>query len=94
MDDNTLKLAHQAGIVPGRPATAAQLADLVALVRADEREACAKVCVADLIESPTKFEVAAINKCAANIRARNHQPPTAVADRLARHGIPMPGDEK
>ena len=35
-----------------------------------EREACAKVCVADLIESPTKFEVAAINKCAAAIRAR------------------------
>ena len=38
---------------------------------AAEREACAKACVADLIESPTKFEVAAINKCAAAIRARS-----------------------
>lgn len=80
--DNTLTLAHQASIVPGRPVTAAQLAELADLVRADEREACAK-----------RLEAIGCDHCAANIRARNHQPPATVADRLARHGIPMPGDD-
>ena len=37
----------------------------------DEREACAKVCIAsDLIDFPTRVEDAAINKCAEAIRAR------------------------
>lgn len=40
----------------------------------EEREACAKVCVAEnLIDYPTKFEVAAINKCASAIRARGRE---------------------
>ena len=49
-----------------------------------EREACARVCEGRLQEG-LNFE-----GCAAAIRARGH---AQVADRLARHGIPMPGDD-
>ena len=50
----------------------------------DEREACARVCEGRLQEG-LNFE-----GCAAAIRARGH---AQVADRLARHGIPFPGDD-
>jgi len=44
-----------------------------ALVRADEREECAKVCDANkLIDAATNFEIVTANKCAAAIRARGN----------------------
>ena len=75
MSEDIIRMAEEAGLplawVSAKGVIQwAQLERFAALVAADEREACAKVCVADLIESPTKFEVAAINKCAAAIRAR------------------------
>ena len=85
--DEIVRIAREAGCLgPGlggdpdglwEPSGHENVTDLMfrfaALVAAAEREACAKVCVADLIESPTKFEVAAINKCAAAIRARSKE---------------------
>ena len=59
---------------------------------AAEREACAKVC--EGMEEPNlqlRYEYRrAVLNCADAIRARGH---AQVADRLARHGIPMPGDD-
>ena len=54
------------------------LGPLVALIRADEREACV---VAGGAAADAGLDVAAA------IRARAQQPDAAIADRLARHGI-------
>ena len=91
MDDDIVRMAHQAGIVPGRPVTAAQLAELATLVRADEREACAKVCENIYTGEEACGDWPTPEMCAEAIRARGHQS-AAIADRLARRGIPTPGD--
>ena len=107
MDDDIIRMAQEAQqerlSLDGRsvPSTAlsgywfsmevADLARFAALVRAAEREACAKVAKAwDESHPHTNY-----GGCIARtIRARAQQPPATVEDRLARHGIPMPGDPK
>ena len=72
----------------------ADLARFAALVRAAEREACARVCDTHTVDD-VLVGVGIAQSCAAAIRARAQQPDPQVADRLARHGIPMPeGDPK
>ena len=51
----------------------------------DEREACARVCEARYMGDNNR-EDAEARRCAAAIRMQ-------ATDRLARHGIPMPGDD-
>ena len=49
----------------------AELERFAELVAAQEREACALKCVAsELIDTPTRHEIAVVRKCAAAIRAR------------------------
>jgi hypothetical protein len=78
---DTIDMAREAGFnFDGMPYTVrgnhAQLAHLEALVRADEREACAKVCE-DSLSPPDWNSVAVLwkecrNKLAAAIRARGN----------------------
>lgn len=76
--DELIDLGHKAGTLfvtqfGVASATTEWLEQFATLVAAAEREACALVCDANaLIDTPTKFEVAAINKCAAAIRARSN----------------------
>jgi hypothetical protein len=71
MNENIIKLAREAGLfVPqaGIPKNGA-LMRFVALVRADEREACAKVCDARYMGDNNREDMEA-RRCAAAIRAR------------------------
>ena len=61
---------------------------------ADEREACAKVCDKKAKETFSGQCAVWGDYFARAIRARAQQPDPQIADRLARHGIPMPGDPK
>ena len=49
LDEKTIKLMHDAGITPVKHAYSfnAAINRLVAVVRADEREACAELCYAE-----------------------------------------------
>ena len=84
------------------PMEAADLARFAALVRADEREACISIIEGYRIpvgnsaagEMACEWTYDALRAIRAAIRARAQQPDPQVADRLARHGIPMPGDPK
>ena len=67
-DTDFRQLCNVYGFAPSRA-----LREMIDCVRAQEIEACAGVCAANLIDSPTKFEIAAINKCAAVIRARKEK---------------------
>ena len=71
-----IRMAREAGLnIPDRrnDLWVPQLERFAALVAAHEREACAKVCEANkLIDMPTAFEIAAVRKCAAAIRARGN----------------------
>lgn len=75
--DKVIALARKAGIkndCDGVWCTADQLERFAELVAAAEREACVELCKAEaLIDSPTKFEVAAVDKCANAIRARSKE---------------------
>ena len=73
--DEVIRLAREAGTeVQATSLLVPFLERFAALVAAQEREACAELCNAEaLIDSPTKFEVAAINKCAAAIIARSKE---------------------
>ena len=112
MDDDIIRMAQEAQqerlSLDGRsvPSTAlsgywvsmevADLARFAALVRADEREACARACEGqDEADARFRYDYRrGVCDCADAIRARAQQPPATVEDRLARHGIPMPGDPK
>ena len=80
----------------------ADLARFAALVRAAEREACISIIEGYRIpvgnsaagEMACEWTYDALREIRAAIRARAQQPPATVEDRLARHGIPMPGDPK
>ena len=64
--DDIIRMARDAGSIDSEEV----IETVWRAFSAAEREACAKVCVAEnLIDSPTKFEVAAINKCAAAMQA-------------------------
>jgi hypothetical protein len=76
-----IKLAREAGATPytnrhypDRPThtfNVDQLERFAELVASQEREACALTCVAsELIDMPTRHEIAVVRKCAAAIRAR------------------------
>jgi hypothetical protein len=65
-----IKLAREAGLCMANDEwpLMKRFAELVA---AQEREACALKCVAsELIDMPTRHEIAVVRKCAAAIRAR------------------------
>ena len=67
-----------------------------------EREACISIIEGYRIpvgnsaagEMACEWTYDALREIRAAIRARAQQPPATVEDRLARHGIPMPGDPK
>ena len=75
--DDIIRMAREAGIkndCDGIWCTADQLARFAALVAAAEREACARVCEAQVMEmSDTKATGAEV--CAAAIRARSEDCP-------------------
>lgn len=74
MNDDIIRMAREAGFLPNaNPVMPQLLARFAALVRADEREACAQVCEGKA-ETDTRFwydyRRGALN-CAAAIRARS-----------------------
>ena len=77
--DDIVRMARQAGAVFPADGSWHQfdtetLEAFAFLVAAAEREECAKLCEAgQLIDYPTVFERAAINKCATAIRARGNK---------------------
>ena len=67
-----IEMAREAGLVGG-PVYARGLERFAELVRADEREACAKVCETfDQREMFNDEDMAVANACAAAIRARGN----------------------
>ena len=74
MKDDIIKLARQAGVTPGliseKGAYFARIEHLVELARADEREACARVC--ESRQTPGTGSVAVLNGAANAIRARGN----------------------
>ncbi len=67
-----IEMAREAGLVGG-PVYARGLERFAELVRADEREACAKVCETfDQREMFNDEDMAVANACAAAIRARSN----------------------
>jgi len=71
---NIIKLAREAGLDTEFLITdqcMEKINRFAELVAAQEREACALKCVAsELIDMPTRHEIAVVRKCAAAIRAR------------------------
>jgi hypothetical protein len=76
LDEKTIKLMHDAGITPVKHAYSfnAAINRLVAVVRADEREACAKLCeeVGDKAKDNDGYTIGGYT-CAKEIRARNEK---------------------
>jgi len=65
-----IKLAREAGLCMANDEWPL-MERFAELVSAQEREACALECVAsELIDMPTRHEIAVVRKCAAAIRAR------------------------
>ena len=98
MNEDVIRMASMAGFETKRDMAwvdqwevTRSLERFAALVRADEREACAKVCETHTVDD-VLVGVGIAQSCAAAIRARAQQPPATVEDRLARHGIPMPDE--
>lgn len=71
LDDKTIKLMNDAGITPVKHAYSfnAAINRLVAVVRADEREACAALCES----GGNDYEMSGAYWCADVIRARGEQ---------------------
>lgn len=65
--DELMALARQAGHIPDRFTSASTLERFAALVRADEREACAKVC-----EMVAFYDLMGPRECADAIRTRKN----------------------
>ena len=89
--DTIIRMAREAKLLPAWVDLCRKdedaLVRFAALVAASEREACAQ-----------RLEAIGCDHCASNIRARSQQTQADAlnawaADRLARHGIPTPGDE-
>jgi hypothetical protein len=72
MNEDIIKLAREAGWPDSlvAPVIMAKLAEFAALVRADEREACAKVCEARYMGDNNREDMEA-RRCAAAIRERS-----------------------
>jgi len=73
---DAVEMAKEAGFVLGEPWREALVKRFAALVRADEREACAKVCEAVAMgeyDTPNFWREGVAYTCAAAIRAREKQ---------------------